>query len=66
MQRSEEVLEGALLNAFDLLRRLGSARCMVGELENTLFADAMNRDFVLRSLDDAMMHIRSCQWLDVS
>lgn len=66
VQRSEEVLEGALLNAVELVRRLQSARRMVGEVEDTVFADAFNRDFVLRVLSDAASHIRSCQWLDVS
>lgn len=66
VQRSEEVLEGALLNALDLIRRLESARCMVGEIEDTVFADAFNRGFVIRVLLDAASHVRSCQWLGAS
>lgn len=60
--RSEEVLEGALLDAVDLLRRLGAARLMVAELESTIFADAYNAGFVLQTIYDAQQHIRSCQW----
>lgn len=66
VQRSEEVLEGALLNALDLLRSLDRAHRMVGELEATIFADAFNRDFVMRTLAEAKAHLRSCQWLDAS
>lgn len=61
-----EVLEGALLNALELLRRLEFARQVVGEVEDTVFADSFNRRFVLATLSDAASHIRSCQWLDVS
>lgn len=64
--RSEEVLEGALLNSLELLRRLEAARLMVAEQDDTIFADAWNRQFVIRALNDAKRHIRSCQWLDVS
>lgn len=66
VQRSGEVLEGALLNALDLLRRLEASRRVVGEVEDTVFADRFNRAFVLETLADAASHIRSCQWLDVS
>jgi len=62
----EEVLEGALLNALELLRRLYAARLMVAELDATIFADAFNRDFVTRAIDDARAHLRSCQWLDAN
>lgn len=59
--RSEEVLEGALLNALDLLRRLEAARLMVAEVEGTVFADSFNRPFVMKTMIDAASHIRSCQ-----
>jgi len=39
---------------------------MVGELEDTLFADGFNRAFIMETISDAQSHIRSCQWLDVS
>lgn len=61
VERSEEVLEGALLNALDLLRRLDASRRVVGEIEDTVFADSFNRAFVIRTLRDAAAHIRSCQ-----
>lgn len=61
--QSEEVLEGALLNAVDLLRRLEVARLIVAEMEHTVFAAPWDTVYLMRTLSDAASHIRSCQWL---
>lgn len=61
-----EVLEGALLNALDLLRRLESARRYLADAEATIFGSVFNLSFIDETLRDAALHIRTCQWLDVS
>lgn len=66
MERSEEVLEGALLNAIDLLRRLELSRRAIVEAEGTIFGAEMPCFFIVKTISDAMAHIRSCQWLGES
>lgn len=65
MGLEEEVLEGALIDAYALLRRSMVARQAIAEAEATLFdvgASTVGATFLVKVLLDFEAHVRSCQW----
>lgn len=63
MGLEDEVLEGALLNAYALLRRSMVARQVVADLELTIAGVYWQElQMISKVLADYEAHLRSCQW----